>query len=274
MRLLRGLFIASLSALALSLWMSAPASARDTLADIKQRGTLIVGVKSDYKPFGYLDPSGKNVGIEPELAADVARRLGVKIQYVPVVAANRLQFLQQGRIDLLIATMSDTTEREQLVGIVKPSYYSSGADILTRKGSGLKTWADVKGKKLCAIQGAYYNKDAEDKYGATLVAFTGTTEALNALKEGSCVGFLFDDTFNNPKPAIDPAFSDYDTPLPSIEAIPWGVAVDKGDDKFMAFMSDVVKDWHKSGLILSLEKKYNVPQSEFAKKMYAEANHK
>jgi len=266
----RGLFFGALALLALALWSPAPASARDTMADVKQRGVLIVGVKSDYKPFGYLDPSGKIVGLEPDLAADVARRLGVKVQYVPVVAANRLQFLQQGRIDLLIATMSDTPEREQLVGIIKPSYYASGADILAKKGSGLKTWDDVKGKKLCGIQGAYYNKSAEDKYGATLVAFTGTTEALNALKEGSCVGFLFDDTFNNPRTST-PEFSSYETPLPSIEVVPWGVAVAKDDPKFNAFMSDVVKDWHKTGLILSLEKKYQIPQSDYAKKMNQEA---
>ncbi len=118
--------------------MAAPASARDTLADIKQRGKLIVGVKTDYKPFGFLDPSGKVVGIEPDLAADVAKRLGVGIEYVPVVAANRIQFLQQGRIDLMIATMTDTPQREELVGIVKPSYYAAGVDIIARKASGLK----------------------------------------------------------------------------------------------------------------------------------------
>lgn len=271
MNLVRGFFIGALGALFLTLWASAPASARDTMAEIKQRGVLIVGTKSDYKPFGFLDPSGKIVGLEPDLAEDVARRLGVKVQYVPVVAANRLQFLQQGRIDLLIATMSDTPEREQLVGIVKPSYYASGADVLTKKGSGLKTWDDVRGKKLCGIQGAYYNKSAEDKYGATLVAFTGTTEALNALKEGSCVGFLFDDTFNNPRTST-PEFASYETPLPSIEVVPWGVAVAKDDPKFMEYMSTVVKDWHKSGLILKLEKKYGIPQSDYAKKMNQEAN--
>lgn len=271
MNFARGLFVGALALAAIALWSPSPASARDTMAEVKQRGVLVVGVKSDYKPFGYLDPSGKIVGLEPDLAADVARRLGVKVQYVPVVAANRLQFLQQGRIDLLIATMSDTPEREQLVGIVKPSYYASGADVLSKKGSGLKTWDDVKGKKLCGIQGAYYNKSAEDKYGATLVAFTGTTEALNALKEGSCVGFLFDDTFNNPRTST-PEFAGYETPLPSIEVVPWGVAVAKDDSKFMAFMSDVVKDWHKSGLILNLEKKYQIPQSEYAKKMNQEAN--
>lgn len=269
----RDLFLSAFAAVVLTLGAATPAWARDTLAEIKQRGTLIVGVKTDYKPFGFLDASGKVVGIEPELAADVARRLGVGIQYVPVVAANRLQFLQQGRIDLLIATMSDTAEREQIVGIVKPNYYDSGADVLTRKDSGLKTWTDVRGKTLCGIQGAYYNKDVQDKYGATLTAFTGTAEALNALKQGSCVGFVFDDTFNNPK-TLDPDWSGYDAPLPSIEAIPWGVAVDKSDTKFMAYMSDVVKDWHKTGLIIQLQKKYGMPVSDYSKKMNAEANAK
>ncbi|HTX02702.1 MAG TPA: transporter substrate-binding domain-containing protein, partial [Candidatus Acidoferrales bacterium] len=153
MKLVRRLLIASLATLVLGLWVGAPASARDTLADIKQRGKLIVGVKTDYKPFGFLDPSGKVVGIEPDLAADVAKRLGVSIEYVPVVAANRIQFLQQGRIDLMIATMTDTPQREELVGIVKPSYYAAGVDIIARKGSGLRSWDDVKGKSLCGIQG-------------------------------------------------------------------------------------------------------------------------
>ncbi|HEY1727774.1 MAG TPA: transporter substrate-binding domain-containing protein [Candidatus Baltobacteraceae bacterium] len=274
MKLVRRLLIASLTALVLGLWVAAPASARDTLADIKQRGKLIVGVKTDYKPFGFLDPSGKVVGIEPDLAADVAKRLGVGIEYVPVVAANRIQFLQQGRIDLMIATMTDTPAREEQVGIVKPSYYAAGVDIIARKASGLKSWDDLKGKSLCGIQGAFYNKDMQDKYGATVVAFPGTPEALNALRAGTCIGFVYDDSFNNPL-SLDPAWSGgFDLPLASIDVQPWGLAVDKGDDKFMAFMSDVVKDWHKKGTIIALEKKYNVPVSTFSKQMNADANKK
>ena len=59
--------------------VAAPASAQNALEDIKKRGTLIVGVKADYKPYGFRDPSGAIVGIEPDLAADVAKRLGVKL---------------------------------------------------------------------------------------------------------------------------------------------------------------------------------------------------
>lgn len=73
-------------------YAAAPAHA-DELQDIKSKGVLVVGVKADYPPFGYLSPSGQNIGIEPDMAADIAKRLGVKVKYVNVVAANRIQFL-------------------------------------------------------------------------------------------------------------------------------------------------------------------------------------
>src|SRR5438046_2559420 len=93
-------------ALATLLLLAASVSAQvDTLASIKQKGKIVVGVKADYKPFGFTDPSGKIVGLEIDLASDVAKRLGVQIELVPVIAANRMEFLKQGRIDLMIATM-------------------------------------------------------------------------------------------------------------------------------------------------------------------------
>ncbi len=73
-----------------------PAKA-DVLENVKKKGVLVVGVKADYKPFGFRDPSGAIVGIEPDLAADVAKRLGVKLELVPVVSSNRIEFLQQAR---------------------------------------------------------------------------------------------------------------------------------------------------------------------------------
>src|SRR5437870_9544381 len=57
-----------------------------TLDKIKQRGTLIVGTKPDYKPFGFRDPTGAIVGFEPDLAKDVADKLGVKLELEPVVS--------------------------------------------------------------------------------------------------------------------------------------------------------------------------------------------
>ena len=94
--------LAGLAALAAAL----PAAAQDTVAKVKQAGVIVVGVKQDYKPWGYLDPTGKIVGFEIDLANDVAQRLGVKTELVPVTAVTRMEFLKNGRLDLVIATMA------------------------------------------------------------------------------------------------------------------------------------------------------------------------
>src|SRR3954467_5496816 len=89
----------------------------DTLASIKQKNKIVVGVKADYKPFGFTDPSGKIVGLEIDLAQDVAKRLGVQLELVPVIAANRMEFIKQGRTDLMIATMAYKPDRAEVVPI-------------------------------------------------------------------------------------------------------------------------------------------------------------
>ncbi|MGH7709045.1 MAG: transporter substrate-binding domain-containing protein [Vulcanimicrobiaceae bacterium] len=253
--------------------MVATASAKDTMAEIKQRGKLVVGVKQDYRPYGFLDPSGKIVGLEPDLAADVAKRLGVTLELVPVIASNRMQFLQQGRIDLMIATMTDTPARRAQVDIVQPDYYAAGVNVLAKKGAGLTSWQSLKGKPLCAVQGAFYNKQMQDEYGAQVLAFPGTSEALNALKAGNCIAFVYDDSFNNPTSQL-PEYAGFDTPLPSIEVKPWGLAVAKDEPQFATFMSNTVKDWFRTGLIIELDKKYKLPVSDFDKQMHEEYSKK
>ena len=135
----------------------APAAAQ-TLEKIKQRGVIVVGSKADYKPFGFRDPSGAIVGFEPDMAKLVADKLGVKLEIEPVVSSNRMQFLQQGKIDLMIATMNDKPDRRQLVGIIEPLYYASGVNVLGNKKAALKNWEQLKGQNICGIQGAWYNK--------------------------------------------------------------------------------------------------------------------
>jgi len=250
------------------LWLGAigPAKA-DDLATIKQRGTLIVGVKADYPPFGFRAPSGEIEGIEPALAADVAKSLGVKLELVPVVAANRMQFLEQGKIDLMIATMTDTPERRKVVDIVDPDYYASGYNIMVPKSMNLKSWNELKGKPVCGIQGAYYNKEASENFGLQVVAFTGTAEALTALKQGRCVGLMYDDT-SLEADLLQSEWSTYDMPLDSQDAQPWGLAVRLNQPEWAAFMSKMVIKWEKDGTILDLESKYHIKHSKFAEDMH------
>jgi len=249
--------------------VAATPAAAQTLDKIKQRGVLVVGSKADYKPFGFRDPSGTIVGFEPDMAKDVADRLGVKLELEPVVSSNRMQFLQQGKIDLMIATMNDTAERRKIVGIIEPDYYASGVNVLAIKKAGLKNWEQLKDQKICGIQGAWYNKPVAEKYGADIVAFKGQTEAETALLQGNCIGWVYDDTAFFERLA-DPKWAAFEMPLETIMAEPWGLAVklEERDGPWGQFMAKTVTDWHRSGKLIELEKKWNIPPSAFLKKMH------
>jgi polar amino acid transport system substrate-binding protein len=246
----------------------------DTLEDIKKKGTLVVGVKADYPPYGFRDPSGEIVGMEIDMAKDVAQRLGVKVQLEPVVASNRMQFLQQGKIDLMIATMSVNDERKKAVGIVEPYYYAGGVALLAAKSANIKTGADLKGKPVCAIQGSYYNNEIQSKMtGTNLIAFKGVPENEQALLNGQCVGFAYDDVLLIYKKKADAdKWKDFEVvKLPEITPLPWGLAV-KSEDKDTAwgkFMSDAVTDWHKKGTLVEWEKKWLGENTEWLLDMQA-----
>ena len=246
----------------------ASVSMADIIDDIKARGTLIVGAKADYKPYGFVDPSGKIIGIEPELAMDVANKLGVKLEIIPVVSSNRMQFLEQGKIDLMIATMTDKPDRRKVVYMSDPNYYSSGTNILAWKKVGLKSWEDLRDKPVCGIQGAFYNKKTAQEYGAKISAFKGTAEALSALGQGSCVALVYDDSFIAAKLQEDQWSGNFEMPLPTIDDAPWGLAVGLGEERFHKMMNDMTVAWHKSGRILDLEKKYGMSNTPFAIRMH------
>lgn len=258
--------IASVIALGTAVVFSHQASA-DVLDDVKAAGVLKVGVKADYKPYGFRDPSGEIIGIEPDLARDVAAKLGVEVEFVPVVSSNRMQFLEQGKIDLMIATMTDKPDRRKVVDIVDPNYYSSGTNILAPKKFGLKTWEDLSGKPVCGIQGAFYNKRTSQNFGAKILAFKGTAEAYAALQAGNCVAFVYDDSAIVAKTKED-AFADFEMPLPTIDDAPWGLAVQLGEAGFKSLMADTIVDWHKTGKILELETKWGVANTPFAQAMH------
>lgn len=237
------------------------------LQEIKSKGVLIAGVKADYRPFGYRASNGEIVGIEPDLAKDVADRLGVKVQFVPVVASNRTQFLQQGKIDMIIATMADLPERDETMGMVRPDYYSAGINLMLPEAAKITSWEGIRGRKVCAIQGANYNRPLTEKYGAEIVAFAGSAEALNALQQGRCVGFYFDESFIAGK-LLESEWKGYGMPLPGRDPQAWALAVRKGDQEFKEFMVKTVEDWHKTGKILELETKYGLKHSKFVEEMH------
>ena len=269
--MLKKIFLASVAA-AVVVTGAASAAFAGTLEDIIARGKLVVGVKADYAPWGMRDANGNVVGMELDMIDDFAKRLSAKagktiaVEKIVVVASNRMQFLEQGKVDMFIATMSNKQGRRKVVGILQPDYYSSGVAVLAHKDSGITSWETVKGKKICGIQGAWYNKDYGLKNGADIIAFKGVSEVEKAVLDGRCVGWIYDDSAFIPRKVNAPEkWKDFTIATPVVANVPWGAAVRIEDRKeaLGKMLSEAIIDWHKSGLLIELEKKWGIPPTKW-----------
>ncbi len=246
---------------------SAGASAEctnDVWNKVMDRGKLVVGVKADYKPWGYRDESGNIVGMEVDMAQLVADAMGVDLETVAVQSSNRMQFLEQGKIDMMIATMSDRPDRRKIVGITQPNYYTSGTNVMSPAALSLTEWADLRGKPVCGKQGAFYNKIVSERYGAEIVAFTGNAEAKQALRDKKCIAWVYDDS-SIMSDLSSGNWNDFEMPLASEDDNPWGLAVPLGekDCVFGNFMSGMTYNWHQSGKLIELEKKWGIQATKY-----------
>lgn len=260
--------IAAAAATAAVMAASAQA-AENTLQKIWERGKIVVGVKADYKPWGFRDTSGNIVGMEADMAKDVADALGVEVELVAVQSSNRMQFLQQGKIDLMIATMSDRADRRKIVGVPWPNYYTSGTNVMSAKAQGFKDWKELSGKPVCGKQGAFYNKIVSQRYDAKIVAFVNNAEAKQALKDGRCVAWVYDDSSIMADLASGD-WNDYEMPLATEDDNPWGLAVpvEEVDGAYGRFMSGMIYNWHISGRLIELEKKWGIQPTAYLQKMH------
>jgi polar amino acid transport system substrate-binding protein len=195
----------------------------------------------------------------------------VELELIPVVSANRMEFLNQGKIDLMIATMSDNAARRKVVQVIEPLYYSDAVNVLQKKGTPIAKWEDLKDKKLCGTTGAFYNKDITQKYGPEIISFDGSEKPLLALKNGDCVGYLYDQTFIVGKLSEDEWKSGFEMKLPGMMETPWAMAVKPGEAGLQKVMEDLTKEWMRAGTIVELEKKWNVPATDYAKRMHEAA---
>lgn len=145
---------------------------KDLLTEIKQRGTLVVGVKYDSKPFGFVE-NGKLQGYDIDIAHLIAKRiLGNErlVKFVEVNASNRISKLNSGEVDMLVATMTITPQRQEIVDFSVPYFYA-GQAIMIRRGNSIKTVGDLNGRRVIVILGTTGEKNI--RYFAPEVALLG-----------------------------------------------------------------------------------------------------
>ncbi len=237
-----------------------------TLELIRKRGAIHIGVKTDFPPFGQLNSLGQAEGFEVDLAADIARRLNVKLVATSITTENRFQKLEQGDVDVLIATVGDTLERRQIATAIEPNYYGGGVSVFLRPEIHVTEWQAMRGQKICATQGAYFNRPMSQRYLLDLVMYRSIRDALLALKDGRCVGFLYSSA------AVQaylkkPEWAGYTTPLPIAMFAPWAINVSRKEhnSELDHLIGDIVADWHRTGFLIEMEKKWGIQPTKFLK---------
>jgi glutamate transport system substrate-binding protein len=158
---------------------------------------LNIGVKPDQPGLGLQSASGQYSGFDVDVAKYVAKKLGAtKINFVPTLSANREAFLQQGKVDLVVATYSVTPERQKVVAFAGP-YYVAHQDILVRANDGkIKQPNDLVGKKVCSGQGSASGDRIEEQYGSkvNLIRLPGYGDCVNQLLGGQVEAVTTDNT--------------------------------------------------------------------------------
>lgn len=262
----KSLFLRSILVVALLPLVSSMGQADATLDKIKTRGKLVVGVDGPEPPFGLLDrATGKIGGFQTDLAQDIARRLGAKLEVVPVTASTRVQFLQSGKVDLLIANIQWTRERSEALSYAPTPYNLVGGAALVRKSSPVRRWEDLKGKVACVSQGSNFTRPLQE-HGAIVKGFRGIPESLLALKGGTCDASVHISPAMHQVLTGDSAaqWQDYrigtaDQLIPS----PTVIWTRRGEADTRRFVDDVIHDWHRSGSLLQLGRRYGVPDEYF-----------
>ncbi len=232
------------------------------LSAIRQAGVVRVGVKTDVEPFGLVNGQGDIVGFEIDLAQDIAKRIGVGLVKVPVSTENRFQKLELGEVDLLLATVADSVERRNIATAIEPGYFETGVTVMLRPGLRLKDWNALRGKNICALQGAYFNRPTSDRYILSLETYKSVRDALLALEGARCDGFLYN------APAIHnllkkEEFAGYSAPFPEALVAVWTIFVKKseGGTEFDEFLGNVSADWYRTGKITQTAAAWGVKSS-------------
>jgi polar amino acid transport system substrate-binding protein len=219
-----------------------------TLQEIKARGKLIAGVKTDFPPFGFVDEKGVNKGFDADIAKALAKELFGKeeaVEFVAVTSGNRIAFLTTNKIDIILASMTITEERKKVIDYSIP-YFMSGHLILVHKDSKIAKYQDLAGKKVATTQGSTGDiVTGELVPTADRIKFQHNSESLQALKDRRVEAFVQDDVLlidlqkRNPELKI--------VGWPPFRPAPYGLGVRKGDKEWLDVVDAAIAKLKKSG---------------------------
>lgn len=237
-----------------------PAENQSSIDKIKAEGKVRIGVFSDKPPFGFVDEKGENQGYDVYLAKRIAKDLlgdENKVEYVLVEAANRVEYLESNKVDIILANFTVTPERKEKVDFANP-YMKVALGVVSSDGSPIKSVEELKGKKLLVNKGttaeSYFTKNHPD---IELIKYEQNTETFAALTDGRGDALAHDNTLLFAWAKENPGYTTYITSLGDEDTI--APAVKKGDAELLEWLNKEIDTLTSEGFFKEAFEKTLVP---------------
>jgi polar amino acid transport system substrate-binding protein len=235
----------------------------DQLADIKAKGELVCGVLGTDEPNSFIDPKTREIiGYEVELCQAVAKKIGVKPTVKQLAVAARIPELQQGRVDVLTASLTHNKEREAQIDF-SLSTFITGQKVLVKKSSSITDISQLAGKKVLTVKGGTQEPNIRKAVpGVDVVTFETTVQAYLALQQGKGVGYVDDEaSLLNNYAKLGAAQKDYVVLPRSISTEALAIGIRKGEAGVKSVVDGVLRNLEKSGEAEKLFVKWYGPKS-------------
>lgn len=207
-----------------------------TVEQIQEDGTIRIGVFSDKAPFGSVDSSGQYAGYDIEYGKRIAKDLDVEVEWVPVDAAARVEFLESNKVDVILANFTVTPERAEKVDFANP-YMQVSLGVVSSDDDPITSEDQIKDKKLLIVRGTTAESFLEANYpDADVQKYEQYTEVTNALLDGRGDAWVTDNTEGLAWTKNNPGFTTGITSLGDPDTI--AAAVKKGNVSLLDWLNN------------------------------------
>ena len=214
-----------------------------SIEEIQESGKIIIGVFSDKKPFGYVDSNGDYQGYDVYFGNRIAQDLGVEVEYVPVEAASRVEYLVSNKVDIILANFTVTEERKEKVDFTLP-YMKVALGVVSPDDALITDVEQLNGKTLIVSKGTTAETYFTENYpNVNLLKFDQYSEAYNALLDGRGDALSTDNTEVLAWALENQGFSVGVESLGSIDTI--AAAVQKGNDELLEWLNNEIVELGK-----------------------------
>ncbi|MBN2428103.1 MAG: transporter substrate-binding domain-containing protein [Deltaproteobacteria bacterium] len=258
--------VQAIAAVLVLVWLQA-AMAGPTYDKVMQEKVVRAGIMTDSIPGAFYNDKKEWVGMDVDIAEEIAKRIGAKLERVPVTNKTRIAFVQQGRIDMSIANMTHKRERDKSIDF-SITYFFDGQKILAPKGK-YKELKDFVGKRIATMQGTTSEINVKNllkelgdpNYEKNVISYQKESECFSALRMGRVAGWSTDSTILLGYAAQTPGEFELVGDFFSDE--PYGIGLPENDSAWRDLVNFTLQDIWKDGTYKKIYDKWYGPDTPY-----------